>query len=146
MKRLTAILCIGLLSSTTYAAEKTAEDLVASKTQADITYRQLMEIMGTASGLINEGLIRENKQMVRNGADLILNHPAPNHKPWSIMAKEDEADFKQTLLAFDKIMDMQADNTALAAEKNDWIGANNASHELMMTCVSCHASWKNRVK
>lgn len=128
------------------AEEKTAEQLVASKKKANITYRQLMEVMGAASIMINEGIVRENPQMVRDGANLIVNHPAPNHKPWTIVAETDQADFKQSLLSFDKIMDNQAEETANMAEQGRWLDASTSAHALMNSCISCHASWKAKAK
>jgi len=139
------VLCI-LFAASAEAQQKTAEELVASKKKADITYRQLMEIMGSASGLINEGIVRENPQMVRNGATLILDHPAPNHKPWTIVAEPERAAFKQTLLTFDKIMDNQAEKAAQLAEKRDWSGAGKAAYELTNSCISCHAAWKQKAR
>lgn len=40
---------------------QSAEQLVAGKEQADMTYRQLMEILGEATSIIQTGIIRQNK-------------------------------------------------------------------------------------
>jgi cytochrome c553 len=136
---------IGLLLLATdgvAAAEKSAEQLVAGKEKADITYRQLMEVMGTASDMINGGIVRENPQMVKKGVYLIVSHPAPNHKPWLIVPPGDQEEFKKTLVAYDPILDAQADQIAVAAERRDWVAATGAASTLMGTCVSCHAGWK----
>ncbi|MHB1142816.1 MAG: hypothetical protein ACYC1T_13810 [Sulfuricaulis sp.] len=146
MKRILCALMIGLLIPAALAEEKTAEQMVAAKKRADMTYRQLMEIMGTASAMIHQGIIRENKQMVVQGADMITNHPAPNHQPWIIVPEEDRASFKQTLLAFDKILDDQTARVATAAGSADWQGAARAAQELTSACIACHAQWKHKVK
>jgi len=135
-----------MIISTSYAEKKTAEQLVASMKKADMTYRQLMEVMGRSTSMMHEGILRENKQMVEVGASFILTHPAPNHKPWSIMKKEDQKGFKQSLLAFDKILDIHTEAMVEAAKKEDWIEASKASHQLMNSCVSCHSMWRHKVK
>jgi cyanate lyase len=61
MKRILVVLFGSLLFSLSHAEERTAEQLVASKKKADMTYKQLMEIMGDASAMIHKGIIRENK-------------------------------------------------------------------------------------
>lgn len=139
------LICASFIFSSLHAAEQTAEQLVASKPKADMNYRQLMEIMGNSSSMIHEGILKENKQMVKTGANFILTHPAPNHKPWSIMKKEDQSDFKKSLLAFDKILDKHTENVVASADKENWSEANDAAHELTNACISCHILWKNKV-
>lgn len=149
MKKIAALLITGLVSFPLYAEtpeQQAAEQLVAGKEKADMSYRQLMEILGTASGMIHEGVIRQNKHMVKSGADIVLNHPAPNHKPWTIMAAEDQAGFKQSLLTFDKILDDYALKAVEAADKDDWPGAATASSDLTNSCIACHAMWKGKVR
>lgn len=133
-----------LLAGNAFTAEKTAEQLVAAKNQADITYRQLMEVMGTASAMINDGLVRENPQLVNKGVDLIIDHPAPNHKPWLIVAPAEQPEFKKTLVAYDAILHSQAEQIAVEAGKRDWYAASHAASALMDTCISCHAAWKGK--
>jgi hypothetical protein len=146
MRRYTFAALFMLAAVSANAEEKTAEQLVAGKKKANITYRQLMEMMGSASIMIHEGIVRENPQMVRDGANLIVNHPAPNHKPWTIVAESDQAAFKQSLLIFDKIMDNQAEDTASQAEQGRWLDASTSAHALMNSCISCHAGWKAKAK
>ncbi|HID29942.1 MAG TPA: hypothetical protein EYP19_08055 [Desulfobacterales bacterium] len=146
MKKISIVLFASLLFSLSHAEERTAEQLVASKQKADMTYRQLMEIMGGASAMIHEGIIRENKQMVREGADIILNHPAPKHKPWTIMKEPDQEGFKNSLLTFDKILDTHAGHAADEAGKGNWLDASKAAHELTTSCITCHAMWKYKAK
>ena len=98
---LSVILTLGLTTTALFGQGDTADQLVASKKQADIMYRQLMAILGEASSIIHKGILRENKQMVRTGADIVLHHPAPKHKPWTIMDEKDQETFKQSLLTFD---------------------------------------------
>lgn len=146
MVRIVVILLVFLIAVASYAQEKTAEELVAGKAQADITYRQLMEFMGSSYIMLHEGIVRENMQMVKQGADMIINHPAPKHKPWLIMKEADQNAFKSSLLHFDKIMDSHAARAAEEAKKGNWIGAGTAASELMNACVTCHVMWKNKVK
>ena len=145
-RKITLLLCAGLMFTGLYAEEQTAEQLVASKKKADMTYKQLMATMGRSSTMMHEGILRENKQMVKTGANFILGHPAPNHKPWSIMKKEDQIDFKKSLLAYDKILDIHTENIVAAAEKKEWSDAATAANELIQSCISCHSIWKNKVK
>jgi len=145
MKSILVVLLGSLLLSLSHAEEKTAEQLVASKKKADMTYKQLMEIMGDASAMIHKGIIRQNKQMVKKGADLILHHPAPKHKPWSIMAPSDQKAFKQSLLSFDKILDKHAFRAEEEAKKENWLEASKSAYELTNSCISCHSMWKYKV-
>ncbi|PHS75391.1 MAG: hypothetical protein COB59_11625 [Rhodospirillaceae bacterium] len=133
-------------AGTVSAQDKTAEELVSSMTKADMTYRELMETMGKSSSTIHEGILRQNKQMVEVGARFILTHPAPSHKPWTIMVKEDQADFKNSLLGFDGILDEHAKNIVEAAKQEDWLEASSSANELMDACISCHSMWKDKVQ
>ncbi|MCU7834473.1 MAG: hypothetical protein KZQ83_04385 [gamma proteobacterium symbiont of Taylorina sp.] len=103
-------------------------------------------MMGRSNSMMHEGILRENKQMVEVGANFILSHPAPNHKPWSIMNKSDQAGFKKSLLAFDKILDIHTESLVEAAKNENWMAASKASHELMNSCISCHSMWRHKVK
>ena len=137
---------LALLAGGAQAQEGTAEGLVAGMERADMTYRELMEVMGGASGLTHEGILRQNPQMVKSGANIILTHPAPSHDPWTIMAEGDQAGFKSSLVSFDKLLDQYSESTAEAAAERDWPAASQSLQELNTACVSCHAMWKDKVK
>lgn len=123
----------------------TAESLVASKQKADMTYKEMMQIMGHSSKMILDGIINQNAQLVKEGANAINDHRAPNHKPWLIMAKEDQSAFKQMLIAYDQELHGGAENILDAVEKRDWFAVNSAFETLTQKCVTCHISWKERV-
>ena len=146
LRILIALFLMSLVTSNVFAENDDAEKLVSSMKKADMTYRQLMEVMVRSSSMMHEGILRENKQMVEVGANFIFTHPAPNHKPWNIMKKEDQAGFKQSLVSFDKILDVHAESIVEASKKENWIEASKAANELMNSCISCHAMWKNKVK
>ncbi|MHB1403380.1 MAG: hypothetical protein ACYCWB_13370 [Thiobacillus sp.] len=133
-------------SSLSATAQDNAEALVASKSAADMSYRELMQILGRSLAWIQNGIVLQNKQLVREGVNHILRHPAPNHKPWSIMDKADQEGFKQALLAYDPILDIQAKEAGAAAEKSDWIEATAAAARLQTSCVSCHSQWKSKAR
>lgn len=124
--------------------EHSAEQLVAGMQRADMTYQQLMEIMGEASGMMHEGILRQNQLMVKTGANFILTHPAPSHNPWEIMPEEDQAGFKASLVTFDKILDQYTLETVEAAEQKDWLTASEALQELNKSCIACHQMWKEK--
>lgn len=147
MKTLASLILTTLLAASGACfAGQTADELVASKRQADMSYRQLMEIMGSASAMIQEGILRENPEMTRMGAGMIADHPAPNHKPWAIVAESDQGAFKQTLLSFNPVLHTEADRIAAAAARRDWLAASQAAHALTQACITCHTAWKSRVK
>lgn len=125
-------------------AKPDAEALVASKRSADMTYRELMQILGRSLTWIQTGIVLENKQLVREGVNHVIHHPAPSHKPWTIMDKADQEGFKQALLAYDPVLDIHAKEAAAAVEKSDWIEATAAAARLQTACVSCHAQWKQK--
>ena len=140
---------ITLLSSVLISPAKadklTAEELLASRDSADMTYKQLMEVMGESASMMHKGILRQNKIMVKTGADFILNHPAPNHKPWDIVKKEEKKHFKQSLLTFDPILDKQTLAVVEEVEKGNWFKANKALAKLNSSCISCHVTWKHKV-
>ena len=146
MKFIVAALVIGLSICSALAQEQNAEQLVASKQKADMTYRQLMEILGEATSMIQMGIVRENRQMVKTGADIVLHHPAPNHKPWAIMDAVDQEGFKQSLLTFDPILDRHAGRAAAEAAKGNWTEASRALSDLDASCIACHAMWRDKAR
>ena len=145
MRNTLLILFISLFGSSIYAQNKNADTLIASKKKADMTYKQLMEIMGSSLSMIQQGVIRENKQMVIEGASFILNHPAPRYKPWTIMKKSDQNDFKQSLLSYDETLDVHARRAMEEAKKENWLESSNAAHDLTNSCITCHLVWKSKV-
>ncbi|RXK03342.1 hypothetical protein [Halarcobacter bivalviorum] len=146
MKNL-ALLTLGtLLTISLFAQEKTADDLVKSMKKEDITYAQLMQGMGMAKNNIDMGIISMNKFLVDRGIDLIRTHPAPKAKPWFIMAEEDREGFKSMLVYYDKKMDEDVEAIEKAVNQKDWMKALEASQELSNSCISCHISYKDKVK
>lgn len=122
-----------------------AEDLVKSKRKADITYAQMMAGMGDGLNMIQKGILTQNILLVESGCYLIDAHPAPKEKPWMIMPKEDRESFKQTLLAYDKLLHNGTSEILNAMNERDWIEANNKLFELSNQCMSCHSVWQNKV-
>ena len=100
-------------------------------------------MLGAASSMIQEGIVRENKELAKTAIAIILNHPAPSHKPWTIVAEADQAAFKQSLLSFDKVLDTEA--TQIAEAAGDWLTASQSSHDLTNACITCHVMWKSKV-
>lgn len=146
MKKLMALaLTCFLIAPFAQSEERTADQLVASKTQADMTYRQLMELMGASLGMIQEGIVRENAELTKTAAQMILQHAAPNHNPWTIVADADQVAFKQSLLSYDKVLDSEATNIVGAATAGDWFGASKSAHTLTNACIACHSMWKSKV-
>lgn len=136
-----------VLVATPFAANgQSAEALVDSKRKADMTYAELMALMGSAMSMIQQGILAQNKELVRTGADIIGHHPAPSHKPWTIVPEADRETFKETLLSYDKILHGDASRVEQAAGARDWLGAADAAHDLTRACVTCHLAWKARVQ
>lgn len=104
-----------------------------------------MELMGAASTMIQEGILRENQELTRTATEMILKHPAPNHRPWAIMAEADQAAFKQALLSYDPVLDREATRIAEAAADGDWSGASASAYVLTNACLRCHLLWKQKV-
>jgi len=124
---------------------KNADQLVKSKVKADITYKEMMAGMGQSIKMIQQGILTQNKHLVKTGVHLIDSHPAPNHKPWSIMPKVNQDSFKKTLLSYDKLLHGATSEILEALNENDWIKVNEKTYLLSTHCVSCHATWKNKV-
>lgn len=62
------------------------------------------------------------------------------------METADQDGFKQSLLAYDKILDAKANAVSSAAEKSDWLEASAALAELQTACVACHTQWKHKAR
>ncbi|MCG7985389.1 MAG: hypothetical protein JAY90_21940 [Candidatus Thiodiazotropha lotti] len=142
---LKALLLTGI-SLAANSASHNAESRFASMEKSDMTYRQLMEMLGEASAMAHLGILRENKQMVKQATSIITGHPAPSQKPWVIMPTNDQAQFKATLLVFDPLLDQHASAIAAYADKNNWPAASQALSELNAACIGCHALWRKRVQ
>ncbi len=126
--------------------KRTAEDLVASKNTSDMSYKQLMNILNSGSVMVHQGIIIENKQMVLEGAGLILNHAAPKENPWFIMRESDQESFINSLLSYDIVLDNYAKKLVEEANNEDWLKASKTAHELMNSCIVCHSLWRLKVE
>ena len=121
-----------------------ADELVKSKTKADITYAQMMAGMGDGLNMIQKGILTQNRLLVESGVYMIDTHPAPRHKPWSIMKKEDQDSFKKTLLSYDKLLHDSTSEILQAMEEKDWIKTNEKAYNLSNHCISCHSVWQHK--
>ncbi|MEA3523025.1 MAG: hypothetical protein U9R50_08610 [Campylobacterota bacterium] len=145
MKIFTTLAIVHVLSFALYAQEDRAEALVNSKEKADMTYYEMMQNMNQSASKVYDGIILENKIMVQDGAEEIMNHRAPNHKPWLIMPKSKQEAFKAMLLIYDEELHEAAEDIIDALKKDDWIHVNNAFATMTQSCIVCHSAWKNEV-
>ena len=123
-----------------------ADELVQSKKKSNMTYNDLMQKFGISYSMIQNGLITQDKLLIKIGTKQIQNHPAPKNKPWSIVKKEDTEAFKATLLYYDKLLHNTTSNIQKALDSDDWILINNHISTLSNHCVNCHITWKNNLK
>lgn len=121
-----------------------AESLVASKAKSDMTYKQMMQRMGEAYNMMQRGILNQNKELVKLGAWMIDNHPAPKEKPWFIMKKQDQKAFKETLISYNELLHKSAADINNALEKGDWYDINKEVFSMSNNCISCHDLWKNK--
>lgn len=121
-----------------------AQELVASKQKSDMTYKQMMQRMGEAYNMMQRGIINQNKELVKMGVWMIDNHPAPKQKPWSIVKKEEQKAFKQTLISYNELLHEGSFHINEALNTNDWYKINSAVHKLSNHCISCHSMWKEK--
>jgi ABC-type nickel/cobalt efflux system permease component RcnA len=122
-----------------------ANELVKSKQKSNMSYKQMMMQMGEAYKLMQTGLLTQNKELIALGANMIQNHPAPKTKPWLIMPKDMQDDFKQTLIAYDKLLHEGISNIINSLETDDFATINANIYELSNHCISCHSAWQNKV-
>lgn len=121
-----------------------AEELVQNMTKADMTYRQLMQVMAESVSLITQGILSENKQMVNRGTNYLLTHPAPKHKPWSIMPEQAKSGFKSALVTYDIVLENYSKQIDVAVKEDKWLLANQNLHDLNTSCLSCHLAWRDK--
>jgi len=143
MKVLIILIFSAFIALNLYA--KSAEELVASKVMADMTYQEMMQIMNLSAGKIYNGLVLQNRVMVKDGVKSIMYHRAPSHKPWLIMPKEKQEAFKEMLLLYDEELHESAEAVEDAVAKNDWIAATDAFAKMTHSCIICHSSFKDQV-
>ena len=139
------IVLLSLLCTLTYAEDNRAEALVESKQKVDMTYQEMMQIMGRSAGMIYQGILLQNRQMIKDGASRIEGHRAPRHKPWLIVEKSKQAAFKEMLLVYDKELHDNADAILEIVDQEDWTKINQAFGVLTQSCITCHLSWRDQV-
>lgn len=133
---------------TTFASASTdqkAEALVEGKQKMDMTYKEMMQIMGRSASMIYEGILLQNSQMVKDGALAISGHKAPKHKPWLIVEKSKQKAFKEMLLIYDQELHKGADAILETVTQKDWHKTNQAFSSLTENCITCHESWRDQV-
>ena len=59
---------------------------------------------------------------------------------------EDQAGFKQALVTYDKVLDENTNDILKATRSRDWMAATGALSQLQVSCVSCHAQWKDKAQ
>lgn len=146
MKKLATALIVTALLPLPMQAQETAENLVAGMRKAEMTYKELMTIMGKSIGMMQEGVLTQNRELVEQGANIIFTHPAPSHSPWAIMKPEDQGGFKQALVTYDKVLDENTNEILKASRQRDWLAATGALAQLQTSCVSCHLQWKDKAQ
>ena len=120
------------------------KQLLATKRKSNITYKQMMTQMGEAYKMIQTGVLTQNKELIALGCNIIQNHPAPKTKPWLIMPKNLQEDFKQTLISYDKILHKNTNNIVQNLDK-DFTTINQKVYNLSNSCISCHSYWQDKV-
>jgi hypothetical protein len=125
------------------ATASRAEKLVQSKHTSNMTYRQMMQQMGESFKMLQTGVLTQNRDLIRLGADMIQHHPAPKTKPWLIMPAKDQEAFKETLIAYDKLLHGGA-GAIIDVLEADFDTINNRVHDLSTQCISCHAVWQTK--
>jgi len=135
---------IAMTAALPLAAQDKAEELVASMRKAEMSYKELMSIMGRSIGMMQEGVLTQNRELVEQGANIIFTHPAPNHTPWAIMQPQDQEGFKQALVTYDKVLDLNTNAILKGSRSRDWFAASAALSELQTACLSCHVQWKDK--
>ena len=120
------------------------KELLASKRKSNMSYKQMMIQMGEGFKMIQTGLLTQNKELIKLGCNIIQNHPAPKTKPWLIMPKESQEEFKKTLIAYDKILHSNVSKIEKSLEKGDFSDINQNIFELSNSCISCHSVWQER--
>lgn len=146
MKTLITIAVVAIAAILPAYAQQDADALVASKRAANMTYRELMQTFSHALGAIQDGVIRQNEELVKQGANVILTHPAPKEKPWSIMATSDQKGFQQALLAYDRVLDTMTSEVVKAANLRNWQEGIDAVGRLQGACVGCHHEWMHKAQ
>jgi len=123
-----------------------ANELVKSKQKSNMTYKQMMIQMGEAYKIMQTGILTQNKDLIKTGALLIQNHPAPKSKPWLIVKENYKEDFKQSLLAYDKLLHDSINDILSTLKDDDFATINYKTYELSNHCVSCHSFWQEKVQ
>jgi len=122
---------------------QTVNQIVKSKKASHMTYKQMMQQMGESYKMLQTGVLTQNRDLIALGADLIQNHPAPKTKPWLIMPEEEQEAFRESLIAYDKLLHQSAHEIIKALDE-DMYEVNNKVFEMSNHCISCHTLWQNK--
>lgn len=118
------------------------DDVLANKRKADITFAELMHIMHQATGMIFDGILFENRELVRTGANLLENHPAPSKGPGVAIIPSQREAFKNVMPSYDALFHGAVDRIEAAADKGNWQEAYAGYRDITDACVTCHAAWR----
>ncbi|RLA82824.1 MAG: hypothetical protein DRG78_06075 [Epsilonproteobacteria bacterium] len=129
-----------------YHPHQNAKELVQSKEKSSLTYKQIMKEFGKAYYMVQEGIINQDKSLIRIGIEKIQNHPSSKNNPWNIVKKEDVPAFKESLLYYDEQLHKSAFEIEELLETDDWTTINNNIFKLSNHCINCHIAWKDNLK
>ncbi len=141
---LCSVLILAISTDDQYHTHDDIDGLVDSKTKSNMTYREIMLQFADGYCAIQEGLIYQDKTIIKTGALMIQDHPAPKSKPWNIMKPSDQEGFKQSLLYYDEQIHKAMYKIEQSLKTDDWLEINQNIHELSKSCVSCHMTWQNK--
>lgn len=110
-------------SERTAFARENAEPLAASMRHAYMSEKECMIIMGRSIGMMQEGVVTQNRELVERGANIVFTHPARSHTPWTIMPRAGRAGLKEALLAYDKVLDIHVQAVLNGIRGKDWFAA-----------------------
>lgn len=133
---------VGLLIGSSCIHAAGIDDVLARKRKADITFAELMQIMHQATGMIFDGILYENRELLRTGTSLLENHPAPAKGPGVAIIPERREAFKNVMPTYDELFHGAVDRIEAAAEKGNWQEAYAGYREITDACVTCHAAWR----
>ncbi len=121
------------------------EQLIQSKKKSNMTYKQIMVQFGIAYAMVQEGVINQDKNIIKIGLDKIQNHPSSKEHPWKIVKTRDMEAFKESLLYYDNLLHKSATDIQKSLKTNDWTTINKNIFKLSNHCINCHLTWKNNL-
>jgi len=98
-----------------------------------------------ASLEIKNGLLTQNKELIKKHTTTISHHKQPQNNPSLLVSNYYQKRFKRDIEEADIALHQAGDAILKHIERDKWEKAQKAFNELSLTCIRCHLKWKDSI-